>query len=45
VKIFIDSVKEMSRWVKLLLPTVKNKKYPLEPFESLNSIINNKSKL
>jgi hypothetical protein len=45
VKIFIDSVKEMSRGIKLLLPRVKNKKYPIEPFESLNRIINNKLKI
>tara|TARA_B100000941_G_scaffold290698_1_gene274233 strand:- start:2676 stop:2813 length:138 start_codon:yes stop_codon:yes gene_type:complete len=45
VKIFIDSVKEISNEIKLLLPTAKNKKYRLEPFESLNRVINNKIKL
>ena len=43
MKLFIDSVKEMSIGIKLLLPTVKNKKYRLEPFESLNRVINNTS--
>ena len=44
LRVPINSVKKMSKGIKLLLPTVKNKKYRLEPFESLNRVINNKLK-
>ena len=42
MKKFTDSVKEMSKEIKLLVPTVK--KSPFRLFESFNKIINNKLK-